>query len=227
MEKSEPLTLYELSGAEDRRFSPYCWRIRYSLAHKHLGANYVPVPFTKIPGVVGDGQHNRVPIVRHNGDWISDSWQIAKYLESQCQEPTLFPGGSPASTRFFNLWVDSQLHPLLLRAMIGDLYEIIDPCDRAYFRESREKRLGEPLEKLAKRREEYLEALGKPLQFLTQSLQEGPFFSGRTPGYADYVLAGTFEWVNRASSVPIPQPNSALSNWFARVQDRTFGDHSN
>ena len=31
------ITLWDLAGAEDdRRFSPYCWRVKMALAHKGL-----------------------------------------------------------------------------------------------------------------------------------------------------------------------------------------------
>ncbi|MDA0261379.1 MAG: glutathione S-transferase family protein, partial [Proteobacteria bacterium] len=41
------LTIYELCGADDRRFSPYCWRTRLALAHKGLVPNVEPVGFTQ------------------------------------------------------------------------------------------------------------------------------------------------------------------------------------
>ena len=37
------MKLYDLAGSEDdRRTSPYCWRIRFALAHKQLGFDPVP-----------------------------------------------------------------------------------------------------------------------------------------------------------------------------------------
>jgi hypothetical protein len=40
--------LYELAGAdENRRFSPYCWRIRMALAHKGLDVECIPWRFTE------------------------------------------------------------------------------------------------------------------------------------------------------------------------------------
>lgn len=39
--------LYDLAGAEDdRRTSPYCWRIRFALAHK--GLEYQCVPWRRV-----------------------------------------------------------------------------------------------------------------------------------------------------------------------------------
>jgi glutathione S-transferase-like protein len=37
------LRLYDLAGADpNRRFSPYCWRIRLALAHKRLPVETIP-----------------------------------------------------------------------------------------------------------------------------------------------------------------------------------------
>ncbi|SUZ71021.1 uncharacterized protein METZ01_LOCUS23875 [marine metagenome] len=39
--------MYDLAGTdENRRFSPYCWRIRMSLAHKDLAVDCQPWSFT-------------------------------------------------------------------------------------------------------------------------------------------------------------------------------------
>jgi glutathione S-transferase len=42
------LRLYDLAGAQpERRFSPYCWRIRLALAHKNLPVETIPWRFTE------------------------------------------------------------------------------------------------------------------------------------------------------------------------------------
>ena len=38
-----PLTLYELGGLEDRRYSQFSWRTRLALAHKGLAVTSHPV----------------------------------------------------------------------------------------------------------------------------------------------------------------------------------------
>ena len=45
--------LYELAGAdENRRFSPYCWRVRMALAHKRLEVESLPWHFTEKEAIV-------------------------------------------------------------------------------------------------------------------------------------------------------------------------------
>ena len=41
------LKMYDLCGADkDRRFSPFCWRIKMALAHKGLDTEFIPWKFT-------------------------------------------------------------------------------------------------------------------------------------------------------------------------------------
>ncbi|GIT26503.1 MAG: hypothetical protein CM1200mP41_25470 [Gammaproteobacteria bacterium] len=39
--------VYDLCGANDVRFSPYCWRTRMALAHKQLDAEFLAWHFTE------------------------------------------------------------------------------------------------------------------------------------------------------------------------------------
>jgi Glutathione S-transferase, N-terminal domain len=51
------LRLYYLAGAEpERRFSPYCWRIRLALAHKNLPVETIPWRFTEKAEIAASGQ---------------------------------------------------------------------------------------------------------------------------------------------------------------------------
>ena len=82
------IKLYELAGAEEnRRFSPYCWRIRMSLAHKGLAVDCLPWRFTEKEKIKFSGQE-RVPVLVDGDHTVSDSWQIAKYLEAEYPDAT-------------------------------------------------------------------------------------------------------------------------------------------
>ena len=76
------IKMYDLAGNdENRRFSPYCWRIRMALAHKGLDVECIPWHFTEKDKIKFSGQE-RVPVLIDGNNAISDSWEIAKYLES-------------------------------------------------------------------------------------------------------------------------------------------------
>ena len=87
------LRLYDLAGADpERRFSPYCWRIRLALAHKELPAETIPWRFTEKEAIAPSGQ-GRVPVLVDGERWIADSWPLANYLEdAYADRPSLFGG---------------------------------------------------------------------------------------------------------------------------------------
>ena len=80
------IKMYDLAGADkNRRFSPYCWRIRMALAHKRLNVECMPWHFTEKDKIKFSGQE-RVPVLIDGSNTISDSWEIAKYLENAYPE---------------------------------------------------------------------------------------------------------------------------------------------
>lgn len=96
------LKLYDLAAAdENRRFSPYCWRIKMALAHKDLEAETIPWRFVEKHVIAFSGQ-GRIPVLVDGERTLVDSWVIANYLEDAYGDrPSLF--GSTighAPTRF-------------------------------------------------------------------------------------------------------------------------------
>ena len=103
------LQLYDLAGAEpERRFSPYCWRIKLALMHKDLTFDTIPWRFTDKGAIAFSGQ-GRVPVLVDGDRVVFDSWAIASYLEEAYPDRiSLFGGeGGRAVTRFVNAWADS------------------------------------------------------------------------------------------------------------------------
>ena len=149
------MQLYDLAGAEpERRFSPYCWRIKLALMHKGLPFDTIPWRFTDKEAIAFSGQ-GRVPVLVDGDHIVFDSWTIATYLEdTYADRPSLFRGeGGRAVTRFVNAWADGVLVGGILRLIVTDILAHLDEKDRAYFRETREKRLGAVLEAVSADRE--------------------------------------------------------------------------
>jgi glutathione S-transferase len=96
------LRMYDLAGAEpERRFSPYCWRIRLALAHKKLAVETIPWRFTEKAEIAASGQIF-VPVLVDGDRWIADSWTIANYLEDTFPEGRrCLPAPSGAASRAF------------------------------------------------------------------------------------------------------------------------------
>jgi hypothetical protein len=145
------IKLFDLAGAEpDRRFSPYCWRTKLALAHKGLTVEMIPWRLSETHAVEMSGQR-RVPVLLDGDKVVSDSWTIAEYLEDTYQHrPFLFGSAEArASTRFINSWADTVVNGALVRLLLTDIYAHLHEKDRRYFRESREKRFGMPLEEVS------------------------------------------------------------------------------
>jgi glutathione S-transferase len=212
--------LYELVGKDDRRMSPYCWRIRMALAHKRLEAATVPVKFTEKEKIAFSGGKT-VPVLVDGPNTIRDSWAIATYLEDTYPTANSLFGGPEgrALARFVNHWADSALQPALFLAIIGDLFEVVDAEDKAYFRETREARLGRTIEEARALQPEKTVALKGVLTPLRLLLAEQPFVSGAKPAYGDYIAFGAFQWARSVSAHPVLRGEDALIAWRARMLD--------
>ena len=212
------VTLYELVGADDRRFSPYCWRTRMALKHKGLDVEYVPVKFTDKDKIAFSGQE-RVPVLVDDGVTVYDSWTIACHLEdSHSDTPTLFGGAiGRGEARFLNIWADRVLQPAVIGIVVKDIFDHVHPDDRAYFRQSREGRFGRALEDLAAGRDAKREALGNVLAPVRALLEEQPFICGDAPAYGDYILFGTFQWVRGVSDDALIGADDPVHAWRGRM----------
>ena len=214
------IELYDLVGANDLRFSPFCSRTKAVLSHKNLPYTTETVRFTEKHKLAFSGQ-DRVPVIRHDdGTVVSDSWTIACNLEERQTEPRIFPGlGHKEACRFFNLYVDNTVHPALAPVVVSDIFDKIEPGDRDYFRQSRESRFGARLEDIAARRDEFRPQLQKVLADLNATLAGQEYLFG-VFSYADICLFGTFTWVTRVSTEPLFDNAPDLRAWWERMQER-------
>ena len=173
--------LYELAGAdENRRFSPYCWRARMALAHKGLEVECLPWHFTEKEAISFSGQ-GRVPVLIDAENTISDSWEIAKYLETEYPDtPSLKL--DHGEVLFMKFWVEIVLHPELLQLLVMDIYNNLAKKDQKYFRESREKRFGKALEEIVINRDERLPRFQKLLNPFKDNTQKTGFCCRRNSG---------------------------------------------
>lgn len=210
--------LYDLAAADGRRFSPYCWRAKLALAHKGLEVETVPVRFTGIAAILGGGQ-TTVPVLDDGGRIVRDSFAIAEYLEDAYPDrPTLFGGeGGRGMARLIEGWSLYAVQPQISGLVICDIWAALTPEDRAYFRASREQRLGRPLEDVQAGREDRLEAFRKSLQPIRHVLKTAPYIGGDTPAFADYILFGTLQWPRVASDFPLLAGDDPVAAWFARI----------
>jgi glutathione S-transferase len=213
------IELYDLVGAHDLRPSPFCWRTKAVLTYKNIPYTTVPVRFTDKDKIAFSGQ-SRVPVVKDNGTVVYDSWTIAQHYEEKQPDPRIFPGlGLKEACRFFNLYVDNVVHPAIFPLVVFDIFQKVDPVDREYFRSSREKRLGMPLEQVAARRADYRPQLQAVLSQLEATIAGQDYFFGIF-SYADICLFGTCKWVTAVSEEPLFGAAPALRAWWERMQEQ-------
>jgi glutathione S-transferase len=224
MEETMAIALYDLAGAEeDRRFSPFCWRITMALAHKGLDVKTIPWRFTekdKLP----QPNAGRVPVIVDDGKVVHDSSAIAAYLESHyADRPSLFGGETGrALTAFVQNWTETVVQPALIGLVVLDIWRHVADSDRDYFRRSREERLGRPLEDVVKDRAARLPAFRVSLAPLRRTVERQQFLGGAAPAYADYIVFGAFQWARAISDFELLASDDPVAAWRGRLLD-AFG----
>ena len=214
------MKMWDLAGAEDdRRFSPYCWRIRMALAHKGLEVETIPWRFTDKAAIAASGQ-DKVPVLQDGEAIVHDSWEIARYLDEKYPAQPLFEGAQAKSLAYvFKFWVETALYQPIVRAIILDLFATIHEKDKAYYRESREKRFGRTLEEVGADPKGAIQAFRTALLPVRQQLVQQPFVCGAKPAFADYVLFGVFQWSRAVSPQRLLEPDDPVFAWRERMLD--------
>ncbi|HWW36966.1 MAG TPA: glutathione S-transferase N-terminal domain-containing protein [Xanthobacteraceae bacterium] len=214
------LELWELGGRDDCRFSTFSWRTRLALHHKGLSFAVHPVAVSDKAAIGFSGQ-GKVPILKHDGRVIPDSWAIALYLEKEFPErPTLFGGEiGQTLTHVFNVWADRELIPALIPFLMRDVLDCVGEADGAHLRLQIESAMKKTLEDLSAGREQAVQAFRRKLQPVRKALETRNFLGGAAPTYADYVLFGLLQWARVISPAEVLEDGDAVAAWFERVLD--------
>jgi len=216
------IQLWDLAGhEEERRFSPYCWRAKLSLWHKGLAFTTIPWRFTEADRIAFSGQ-GAVPVMQHGDKVISNSWDIAIYLdETYPDRPSLFGSESGrAVSAFVSDWAENTFNPSLGPLLGIDVWRHVHEKDKAYYRKSRESRVGHTLEQGAENREQkILHVRNNVLAPLRATLSAQPFIGGHAPLFADYAVFGVFQWARCVSELELLAPDDPIAAWRGRVLD--------
>ena len=219
------LKLYELVGTDAARpFSPFCWRTRMALAHKDLAADSIPWRFTEKAAIAPHGSE-KVPVLLHGEKPVVDSWGIANYLEDAFPDrSSLFGGeGGRAVMRMLNWWGDITVVGGIFPLVVADIPTHLAANDAAYFRASREARLGKPLEEVAAVRDKGVVNFRKSLDPLRLTLKTQPYLGGAAPNYADYIVFGGFQWARVVSPFKLLEADDPAYAWRERLLDAFDG----
>ncbi|WP_137885891.1 glutathione S-transferase N-terminal domain-containing protein [Pseudomonas sp. 2FE] len=208
--------LYELCGAEPELvFSPYCWRVRLALLHKGLSFVSRPLRFTDKAQLAFSGQP-LVPVLRDGEAVVSDSLAIFRYLDQRYPaKPLLGDALSSARLGLIDQLIQHSLPAGLFKALVLRIHAVIDPADHAYFRQSREQKLGLPLEEFADPVAGQA-SLQQALPPLNRLLATQAYLDGSAPAAADYLVAGFFFWAWSLGEQPWDS-DSPVGAWFQRL----------
>jgi len=213
--------LYSLCGEDQSRpFSPHAWKAVMALAHKGLDFTEKPTAFTAIPALE-DGFSKTVPILRDGDLLITDSFDIALYLEEAYPDrPTLFGGeGGKTLSRFVERFSQSTIHPAVTAIALSNIHDMLADEDQRYFRRSREAFLGRTLEEVRTGREAAITTFASKLEPLRQMLRYQSFLGGEAPLFADYILFGALQWMRITAGVDVFDSEDPVSDWFERCLD--------
>lgn len=214
------IQFFDLEGLDGKRFSPFGWRVRMALAHKGLESTSIVegVGFSEKYKLEFSNQE-LVPVIKDDDMIISDSWDIAVYLEKSYDSSSSLFGttGDFSQVKFISSWVDSQLHPLIARCVVRDILDVISPSEHEYFRKSREKRFGKRLEDVVADRENTRTILKQTLYPIRKALEIAPFLGGENPNFSDYAIFGAFMWAKVTSSFQLLESSDPIYNWRERM----------
>ncbi len=108
------------------------WRARIVLHHKRLAFEYVPVHLVRDGGEQNAPAHlarnamGQVPVLEHNGAFISQSLAIAEYLEELHPQPSILPGDvlQRARARQLAEVVNAGIQPLQNLSVLNHLGDL-------------------------------------------------------------------------------------------------------
>ena len=188
-----------------------------------LSAETVPSRFVEKDTIAFSGQ-KAVPVLVDGDKIVSDSWEIARYLEhAYADRPSLIGGPEGEGLALFvKFCCEQTLNRIILRIILPDLFKSLHEKVKGYFRESREARFGTTLEKYALPAEEGVSLLREALSPMRATLQRQPYLAGAQPNFADYIVFGSFQWARAVSSVALVEAGDPVFEWRERLLD-AFG----
>ncbi len=215
------ILMYDLAGrSDDLRISPFCWRIRMALAHKRVEVRTLPWRMIEKDKIVNSGSMT-VPVIVDGSTIVSDSWDIAEYLDRVYPQRPLFE--SPQARAYclwIHHWAERVLHRLIVPIILKNVLDVLHPKDMDYFRRTREAAFRKPLEEVFDRSPAAFERLKAALGPVRGALREQPFLAGHEPGFGDYIVFGAFQWARCCSNVPLlNDADDPMASWFARLLD--------
>lgn len=213
------LRLYDLrTDAADIRPSPYCWMVKFALLHKGLEFETVPLRFTEKANYP-DPEYGKLPMLDDDGELVRDSAAIIAHLDKKYPaRPLTATPGEAAAADFYRAWLASGLYPGLGPLTFVKVLDHLGAEGRAYFRETREQRLGRRLEDLAAdpaapaKVEAALATLAAPLE-------NHRFLGGEAANLCDYIVFSPLMWRRTVTAETPYRTPPTVAAWMELMLD--------
>lgn len=212
------ITLFELVASNDTtKFSPHCWKSHLALAHKQLPFTSIGVRYTQ-KDKIDFSKQGLLPALKNGEQGVWDSWEIACYLEQTYpQKPSLFNDKQEEIERF-NTWCNTALTAHIRPIVLLDIYRLLEGEDKAYFKQSRQERLGMSIEAYSANQEQHISGLRSELDGVRTRLTQSPYLGGKQVNYEDISLAGMFMWISCINkTLAFLEVTDPVYSWYQRV----------
>jgi hypothetical protein len=128
--------------------------------------------------------------------------------------------GRTGINRFIESWTDNVLLSGLVRLILIDVFACLREKVRAYFRSSREQRLGMALEAACADREHRVIGFRQSLEVLRTTLKTQPFMGGEATNYGDYLVLGGFHVGSEYKPFKLLSDDDPITLWRERLLAR-------
>ena len=175
------ITLYELAGKNDLRFSPPCWNVKLCLLYKNIDFETVAVGFSEKNKILFSNQQ-LVPVLKHQNGHISDSWNIINWLDENYENPKLFVNETSKNfSHFLYLWTSRQILPILFKIIAHEIPNILEGDDLDHYIVTREERIKGPITKFVPVISDSIKKFRKAHQVKGQALDSTHYMAEEIP----------------------------------------------
>ncbi len=187
--------------------SPYCRKVRLSLAEKKIEVELVEERYwEQDPDFLRRNPAGKVPVLRLDGQIMSESAAICEYIEDTRPEPPLMPKTAEARYEVRRLvgWFDDKFHHEVTSKL---LYERVNKKMTGQ---------GYPDSKNVK---EGARAIKYHLDYMTWLLDQRRWLAGDQMTLADFAAAAHLSALDYISDVDWNR-SAAVKDWYAKIKSR-------
>jgi|TARA_B100001059_G_C17684731_1_gene501681 glutathione S-transferase len=211
------ITLYELAGKNDLRFSPPCWNVKLCLLYKNIDFETVAIGFSEKNKILFSNQQ-LVPVLKHQDGHISDSWNIINWLDENYENPKLFVNeASKNFSHFLYLWTSRQILPILFKIIAHEIPNILEGDDLNHYIITREERIKGPITKFVPVISDSIKKFRSLINPMRSLIKKNGFISGSNPGIEDFIFFGNFKWVYTCSSCNLLDKEDEVFQWYKKI----------